>query len=189
MRRAELPISALPAWAKLNDVVFYDISVQRLEAKGFGFVADRALSSEDTFDIPAMLSIPKDLILCHESVEEHARVDKDFRELLSAAGGKVGDQVCDVQGCKLKMIVNKVGYLAVSTYASDLHLPRHHSERRCLKSLDRICEVAAITCATSNYLDGGRASSTGRDIIRGRILELCPYILWCRLIFLINNVS
>jgi hypothetical protein len=89
MRRAELPITALPAWTKLNDVTFYDISVHDIEGKGFGLVANRHLSSDDTFDMPVLLRIPKDLILSAEVVEEHAQVDKDFRELLAAAGGVV----------------------------------------------------------------------------------------------------
>jgi hypothetical protein len=89
MRRAELPISALPAWTKLNDVVFYDISVHPVEGKGFGFLADRTLSSEETFDRPVLLRIPKDLILSAKAVKEHARVDKDFNKLLISAGGVV----------------------------------------------------------------------------------------------------
>ena len=96
MRRTELPISALPAWAKLNDVIFYDISVHDIEGKGYGLVADRSLSSEDAFDMPVLLHIPKDLILSKEVVEEHARVDKDFRGLLAAAGGVVGRQISRV---------------------------------------------------------------------------------------------
>lgn len=98
MRRAELPITALPAWTKLNDVIFYDISVHSIESKGFGLIADRQLSSEDAFDMPVLLRIPKDLILSAEAVEEHARVDKDFRELLAAAGGVVrnNDLPCQV---------------------------------------------------------------------------------------------
>ncbi len=89
MRRAELPISALPAWTKLNDVIFYDISVHDIEGKGFGLVADRHLSSEDAFDMPVLLRVPRDLILSKEAVEEYAQVDKDFQELLTAAGGLV----------------------------------------------------------------------------------------------------
>jgi hypothetical protein len=93
MRRAELPISALPAWAKLNDVIFYDISVHDIEGKGFGLAAGRSLSSENAFDMPVLLRIPKDLILSSEAVEEHAQVDKDFRQLLAVAGGMVGSEI------------------------------------------------------------------------------------------------
>ena len=90
MRRTALPVTALPAWTKLNDVIFYDISVHDIEGKGFGLVADRSLSSEDAFDMPVLLRVPKDLILSAEAVEQHAQVDKEFRELLAAVGGVVG---------------------------------------------------------------------------------------------------
>lgn len=88
MRRTELPISDLPAWTKLNDVTLYDISVQDVEHKGFGFIADRALSSEEAF-IPMLLRVPKDLILSAEAVKKHAHVDKHFNDLLTAAGDVV----------------------------------------------------------------------------------------------------
>jgi len=90
MRREHLPIQAIPAWSKLNDVSFIDIGVQDLGAdKGSGLVTTRALSSKDTYDIPTLLAIPHDLILSAEAIEEHAKVDQHFRELLEAAGGKV----------------------------------------------------------------------------------------------------
>lgn len=94
MRRTELSVSALPAWAKLNDVVFYDIGVKDIETKGFGLVAERVLSSEEAFDVPALLRLPKDLVLSAETIQEHSKVDKHFRELLSAAGGVVGHVPC-----------------------------------------------------------------------------------------------
>jgi hypothetical protein len=96
MRRAELPITALPAWTKLNNVIFNDISVDDMEGKGFGLLADRPLSSEDAFDIPVLLRVPKDLILSAEAVGEHARVDGEFRLLLAAAGGVVGHHLSRV---------------------------------------------------------------------------------------------
>jgi len=89
MYKAQLPISALPAWCKLNDATFLDTSVQYLEGKGFGILTERALSSEDTFEVPTLLLIPHSLVLSAEAIEEHAKVDQHFRQLLDAAGGKV----------------------------------------------------------------------------------------------------
>jgi hypothetical protein len=90
MRQEQLSLAALPAWSKLNDVSFIDISVQDLsDSKGSGLVTSRALSSKDTYDIPTLLVIPYDLILSAEAIEEHAKVDQHFRELLEVAGGKV----------------------------------------------------------------------------------------------------
>ncbi len=90
MHLEQLPITALAPWSKLNDVNFLDIKVQHLgSSKGFGLVTERALSSKNTFDIPTLLIVPHDLILSAEAVEEHAKVDHHFRQLLEVAGGKV----------------------------------------------------------------------------------------------------
>jgi hypothetical protein len=89
MRRAQLPIEALPAWCKLNDVTFLDTTVKNLGAKGFGLVTERTLSSKDVFDSPTLLLIPNDLVLSAEAVEEHGKVDHHFKQLIDAAGGKV----------------------------------------------------------------------------------------------------
>ena len=90
MRRSQLPITALPAWSKLNDASFIDISVQDLgESKGFGLATEIALSSKETFDVPTILIVPHDLILSAVGIEEHAKVDQHFKQLLEAAGGTV----------------------------------------------------------------------------------------------------
>lgn len=90
MRRTQLPITALPAWSKLNDASFIDISVKDLgDTKGFGLATERALSSKETFDVPTLLIVPYDLILSAEAIEEHAKVDQHFKQLLDVAGGKV----------------------------------------------------------------------------------------------------
>jgi 16S rRNA G527 N7-methylase RsmG len=90
MHISHLPITALPAWSKLNDVNFLDIRVQDLgNAKGFGLVTSRALSSKDTFDIPTLLEVPKELVLSAETVEEWGKVDGSLRQLLELVGGKV----------------------------------------------------------------------------------------------------
>lgn len=89
MRRTQLPISALPAWSKLNDVTFLDTCVKEIGSKGYGLVTERALSAEDTFDVPTLLLVPNDLVLSAEAVEEHGKVDHHFRALLDTAGGKV----------------------------------------------------------------------------------------------------
>ena len=90
MRRAELPITALPGWSKLNDVNFLDIKVEDLgDSKGLGLATERNLSSKDTFDIPTLLIIPHDLILSAEAIEEYSKIDQHFKQLLDVAGGKL----------------------------------------------------------------------------------------------------
>jgi hypothetical protein len=88
MPRTELPLELLPAWLALNDVSLYDAKVSQIEGKGCGLVADRNLSTAggDTFDIPALLTVPHALVLNAEAVEEYAKEDRNFRQLLDAAG-------------------------------------------------------------------------------------------------------
>ncbi len=94
MLREKLPITALPAWSKLNDVNFLDICVQDLKgSKGFGLVTERRLCSKEILDSPTGGSIPHDLVLSAETVEEFAKVDQHLRQLLDVAGGKVCSHV------------------------------------------------------------------------------------------------
>lgn len=95
MQRQQLPVTALPAWSKLNDVNFLDISVEDLGSKkGYGLVTSRALNSENVFDVPTLLTVPHDLLLSAEAVEEHAKVDPHFKHLLGVFGGKVNFCLC-----------------------------------------------------------------------------------------------
>lgn len=89
MRRSTLPIAALPAWCKLNDVTFIDTDVTDQGSKGYGLTLQRKLSSRDTFDTPTLLIVPNELVLSAEAIEEHAKVDHHFCQLLDVAGGKV----------------------------------------------------------------------------------------------------
>ncbi|ORY63027.1 uncharacterized protein BCR38DRAFT_344875 [Pseudomassariella vexata] len=87
MRRGEFPIASLPVWCSLNDVTFFDVKVGDIEGKGYGLVAERDLvNEEDNSESPLLLTIPKDLVLSAEAVEEYAKEDKNFRQLLEAAG-------------------------------------------------------------------------------------------------------
>ncbi len=95
MQIPHLPISALPAWSKLNDVNFLDILVEDLgSSKGFGIVTSRALTSKDVFDAPTLLVVPNEFVLSREAVEEWTKVDGHLRELLDRAGGKVCCLLC-----------------------------------------------------------------------------------------------
>lgn len=90
MQRTQLPIAALPAWAKLNDVAFLDTCCTDLGGgKGFGITISRALSSKDVSDLPTLLIVPQDLILSGDAIEEHLKVDQHFRQLVEVAGGSV----------------------------------------------------------------------------------------------------
>jgi hypothetical protein len=90
MHHITLPLSALDAWSRFNDVTYLDCHTQKFEdARGMGLVTHKKLSSKDTFERPTLLIVPHDLILSAEAVEESAKVDQHLKELLAVAGGKV----------------------------------------------------------------------------------------------------
>jgi hypothetical protein len=83
MRRARLPIEALPAWCQLNGVELYNVSVRKAErGKGSGLFATNTVSESHSL----LLSCPRDLILSLESIRSQAKIDKHLRELLGAIG-------------------------------------------------------------------------------------------------------
>ncbi|KAL1878792.1 hypothetical protein VTK73DRAFT_7549 [Phialemonium thermophilum] len=85
--RPELPVEALSAWSLLNNVTLLDVKVVKSREKGLGVVSERDLSTVDgTYDIPTLITVPSGLILNHEAVEEHAKEDRNFRQLLDTAG-------------------------------------------------------------------------------------------------------
>lgn len=77
-----LPVDTLPAWAAFNNVLFNGIKIGPIpgfEDRGSTVVAKRHLNGGD--ELPLM-TIPKDLILSLERVQEHAKTDGDFRAVL-----------------------------------------------------------------------------------------------------------
>lgn len=89
MKRTQLPITALHAYAKINDISFQNVRVHNIGSKGYGLAAERPLNSENTLDSVSLLHIPHALVLCAEAVEEHAKFDQHFRQLLDVTGRKV----------------------------------------------------------------------------------------------------
>lgn len=101
---SQLSIDAFPAWARLNDVDFTHVKLQETEGKGFGLVAEKDLNEKekesgdgDAKDgkspsketATALVRIPHDLVLSAAAVEEYAKVDQNFRQLLEIAGHQV----------------------------------------------------------------------------------------------------
>jgi hypothetical protein len=90
MRPGEFPVSALPTWCKLNGIDFFDVQVAEIPGKGLGLVAERDLQNDDdNVEIPTLLTVPKELVLNVEAVEEYGKEDQNFRVLLEAAGHQV----------------------------------------------------------------------------------------------------
>ncbi|KAI2638873.1 SET domain-containing protein [Hypomontagnella submonticulosa] len=89
MRRGYFSINDLPAWCTLNDVFFFDVQVANIKDRGNGLVAKKDLINEDdTAELPSLLTVPKELVLSAEGVEEYAKENVSFRQLLDAAGHK-----------------------------------------------------------------------------------------------------
>jgi hypothetical protein len=92
MRRGVFTLDALPTWCALNDVNFFDVRVQELDVRGYGLVAERNLADEqDNVETPTLVTIPRDLVLSAQAVEEYAKVDRAFRELFEVAGHHVSE--------------------------------------------------------------------------------------------------
>ncbi|KAI7503517.1 SET domain-containing protein [Hortaea werneckii] len=80
----QLPSEAVLPWAMLNDVDFKQVVPGYAVGKGGALLAKHNLpgDSEDG----ELMSVPHDLILSLERVLDHAKADKDFREVLEALG-------------------------------------------------------------------------------------------------------
>lgn len=120
MDRQILPISALPAWALLNNVIFRNVKVEYLSGtKWFGLISENTLRSESAIDLTALVAVPPDVILSAKSVAEYAKLDHYFQQLLESAGGRV-----KISTFLLKLrrsnfiIVQAGGYYAVSSNAN-----------------------------------------------------------------------
>lgn len=86
----QLSIDFLPAWAKLQDVQLTKVGMQHIDRKGYGLVSGDGLrASDDVKDVMEIIRIPAGLVLSAATVEEYAKVDHNFKELLDAAGRKV----------------------------------------------------------------------------------------------------
>lgn len=79
----QLPPQALLPWAMLNEVSFNNVIPGTTADKGGGLLAKDDLNSGDDAS-RLLLTVPRDLILSLERVQQHAKVDKDFREVLES---------------------------------------------------------------------------------------------------------
>ncbi|QSZ33073.1 hypothetical protein DSL72_002658 [Monilinia vaccinii-corymbosi] len=86
MRVPRLSLSSLPAWSRLNNVIFFDTVVFPSGHQN-GILTLRPLSSVDIFDLPTLLEVPKDLLLDRDFLLEVEKVDAHFKQLRELAGG------------------------------------------------------------------------------------------------------
>ncbi|KAK1001484.1 hypothetical protein LTR54_008380 [Friedmanniomyces endolithicus] len=81
----QLPPEAFLPWAKLNDIAFSLVLPGVSMGKGGALLASNELNSNHGTP-QALITVPRPLILSLERVNEHAKVDKDFREVLESLG-------------------------------------------------------------------------------------------------------
>lgn len=86
MSRPRLPLEALPVWTSFNNGILSNVGVESVPHKGSGLIAKK--DSADIGDSP-LISIPHSLVLNMEAVEEYAKEDRSFRQLLDVCGHKV----------------------------------------------------------------------------------------------------
>lgn len=85
-----VPLEALPPWASLNGATLDHVKPGVIPGRGGALLASIALDASK-LEGP-LLRVPRDLILGIERIQEHARVDRDFREVLASLSefGRVG---------------------------------------------------------------------------------------------------
>jgi len=81
------PIDIIQPWLTFNGVKLHNAELRCIKDKGIGICASSDISSSGSHDQQnILLSIPQDLILSRERVQEHAKVDQDFRKVLERLG-------------------------------------------------------------------------------------------------------
>lgn len=119
MRRGLFSLSDLPAWCVLNDVSFIDVKVANISGKGYGLVAEKDLvNGDDNSESPILLTVPKELVLCAEAVEEYAKESKNFRQLLDAAGHQVSTHYLHIKMAQLLLNTPIYSPLDAMSYCS-----------------------------------------------------------------------
>ncbi|GJC98278.1 SET domain-containing protein [Colletotrichum higginsianum] len=91
MAASQLSLETLFTWAMFNNVDLVDVEAREIPSCGLGLISNKDLSrDEETLETSTLLRIPHELVLSAEAVENYAKVDKNFRQLLDAAGHKGG---------------------------------------------------------------------------------------------------
>lgn len=88
-----LPVEALPGWARLNGLDFINCKLELVKDRGIGLVATETLSlaagDAGLNDDKPLVKVPRDMALSVETIENFAKVDQNFRQLIDAAGKQV----------------------------------------------------------------------------------------------------
>lgn len=90
MSRPRLPLESLPVWTSFNNGILSQVEVKAVPGKGSGLIAK---TDSGAMGEASLISIPHSLVLNAEAVEEYAKEDRSFRQLLDAFGHKVSSTI------------------------------------------------------------------------------------------------
>jgi hypothetical protein len=83
-------LDAFPQWCTYNDAQLLDIFLATDSEKGNHFMCSSDLrNDDDNVELPLLLTVPKDMVLSADAIQQYAKVDKNFRDIYSAAGRQV----------------------------------------------------------------------------------------------------
>ncbi|EMC99180.1 hypothetical protein BAUCODRAFT_120475 [Baudoinia panamericana UAMH 10762] len=81
-----IPSEAILPWATLNDVSFTATVPGVVAGRGAALIAKHPIPANQNGELQTLLTVPRDLILSLERVQDHAKVDRDYREVLECLG-------------------------------------------------------------------------------------------------------
>ena len=124
MLRETLPVTTLPAWSRLTNVVLDGVAISSLDnGKGSGIVATKDLGKESV----TLMTVPRDVVLSLETIWEYAKSDHHLHDILEAVGefARVGVMLTSVSN-----LANQHG---IDATRSDLDLSAHPSDIQCFR--------------------------------------------------------
>ena len=165
MRRGDhvAAFNAFPQWCTYNDAQLLDIALATDEQRGNHFRPVKDLgNSEDGGDPPLLLTVPKDMVLSAEAIQQYAKVDKNFRDIYDAAG----HQVINLRNTDM----------ISSILAHKVHSP--------------IVWILCCSCSCSTFIHLPTSKDTRAELPLGHgILTYCRLAFLCRLCGRLTNWS
>ena len=120
MLRQTLPVSTLPVWSTLTNVVLNGVAISSLDnGKGSGIVATKDLGKESV----TLMTVPRDVVLSLETIWEYAKSDHHLHDILEAVGefGRVGVmQTSSLSSADQHTTDGARSDPDISTYSSDI---------------------------------------------------------------------
>jgi len=168
----QLPTEAFLPWAKLNDIAFDHALPGVSMGKGGALLASNEVNSNGGTP-QALMTVPRSLILSLERVMEHAKVDKDFREVLESLGefGRV---------CGTPTVFWSLAVRAESLQAQASSAIWGLSVRMLMEALDGArCHPYLLTCASLRVLSAlVRTCRCSQPFYGVRLISLASLLLF-----------